>query len=101
MTLLKRPAFFRDVDRCAAYIARDNPDAARRLMASAESTCEALASQPGMGHEEGFCKRAAIRSWRVEGFENYLIFYRINPDSVEILRLLHAARDLPRFFKPK
>jgi toxin ParE1/3/4 len=101
MTLLKRPAFFRDLDRCAAYIAEDNPDAARRLIAAAESACEALASQPGMGHEEGFRKRAGIRSWRVGGFEKYLIFYRIDAGSVEILRLLHAARNLPRFFKRK
>ena len=101
MTLLKRPAFFRDLADCANYIAKDNPEAARRLLAATESTCEALALQPAMGQEEGFRKRAGIRSWRVDGFENYLVFYRVNPDSVEILRLLHAARNLPRILRAK
>jgi toxin ParE1/3/4 len=99
MILLQRSAFFRDLDHCATYIAKDNPDAARRLIEAAESTCRMLLSQPEIGHQERFRKQHGIRSWRVRNFENYLIFYRINADSVEILRLLHGAQDLPRFFR--
>lgn len=32
-----------------------------------------------------------VRAWAVG---DYLIFYRIEPDAVEILRILHGARDL-------
>jgi len=32
--------------------------------------------------------------WPVPGFRNYLIFYRIAADDIQILRVLHAARDL-------
>ena len=35
-----------------------------------------------------------IRQWRVKDFKEYLIFYRIQDDRVEILRVLHGARDL-------
>jgi toxin ParE1/3/4 len=101
MTLLKRPAFFRDLAACADYIARDNLEAARRLFVAAEETCDKLAKQPGIGHQEGFRRQLGIRSWRVDGFDNYLIFYRVKGDSVEVLRLLHAKRNLPRAIQRK
>ena len=100
MILLKRPAFFRDLNHCTNYIAQDNPDAAQRLLSAVEAASSLLATQPGIVQEENFRKRAGIRSWRVPGFENYLIFYRVNPDCVEILRLLHGAQNLPKFFPP-
>jgi plasmid stabilization system protein ParE len=37
-----------------------------------------------------------IRSWRVDGFENYLIFYRFAEMRLEILRIKHGAMDFPR-----
>ena len=60
MIILKRPAFFRDLNKYAIYIAKDNPDASRRLLIAAETACEALALHPGMGQEENFRKRAGI-----------------------------------------
>jgi toxin ParE1/3/4 len=99
MTLVKRSAFFRDLDKYANHITKDDPDAGRRLIDAAEQACAALALHPEMGHEEAFRKRAGIRSWRVKGFENYLIFYQITSDTVDILRLIHGARDLPTFFR--
>jgi len=35
-----------------------------------------------------------IRMWPVPDFRNYLIFYWIAADEIQILRVLHAARDL-------
>jgi len=32
----------------------------------------------------------------ISDFENILIFYRATDESVEIARLMHGARDLPR-----
>lgn len=32
-----------------------------------------------------------LRSWAVG---DYVIFYRVDPDAVQILRILHGARDL-------
>jgi toxin ParE1/3/4 len=32
--------------------------------------------------------------WLVKGFEKYLIFYRTTDELVEIVRVLHAARDI-------
>ena len=38
------------------------------------------------------------RVWRVEGFERYLIFYRPVGSGIEVVRVLHAARDFPTIF---
>ena len=60
MILLKRPAFFRDLDHYSAYIANDNPDAGRRFIKQAEETCERLLKHPEIGHQENFRRYIGI-----------------------------------------
>ena len=40
-----------------------------------------------------------LRAWQVRGFENYVIFYRPIEHGVEIVRVLHAARDIAAIFE--
>lgn len=35
-----------------------------------------------------------LRKWMVKGFKKYLIFYLDREDTIEIVRLVHATRDL-------
>ncbi len=35
-----------------------------------------------------------LRRWRVPGFENHLIFYRVTEEAIEVIRVLHGARDI-------
>jgi len=42
---------------------------------------------------------SGVRSWVVPGFENYVIFYLPTQDEVQILAVLHGARDLSRAMK--
>ena len=35
-----------------------------------------------------------VRVWQVRGFENYLVFYQPTQRGIEVIRLLHAARDI-------
>jgi toxin ParE1/3/4 len=37
---------------------------------------------------------ADLRVWRIEGFEKHLIFYRQTPDGIDVVRILHGARDI-------
>ena len=37
---------------------------------------------------------AGVRSWGIRGFPNHLIFYRPTDDRIEVIRVLHAARDI-------
>ena len=39
-----------------------------------------------------------VRMLPVSGFNNYLVFYRIEGDAVRVLYVVHGARHLPRLF---
>ncbi len=51
---------------------------------------------PGIGHRWSSAdpRLADLRIWRIEGFEKHPIFYRPAADSIEVIRILHGARDI-------
>jgi toxin ParE1/3/4 len=85
------------------YICEHNPDAAKRFLQAIDGTVEKLASQPLKGRLRKFRARELknIRSWRVDDFENYLIFYRFAAMRLEILRIKHGAMDFPKALRPE
>jgi toxin ParE1/3/4 len=83
---------YRDIWR---YIAADNLDAADRLLLRIDSKLELYAQNPRMGTaRDGLAP--GLRSFPVG---NYLVFYQIVPDGIELVRVLHGARDLKSLFK--
>jgi toxin ParE1/3/4 len=80
------------------YIHENNPEAAIRFLAAIDRTVENLARQPLKGRLRKFRGRDLrhIRSWRVDEFENYLIFYRLTRTRLEILRIKHGAMKFPQ-----
>jgi toxin ParE1/3/4 len=80
------------------YIHENNPEAAHRFLEAIDGTVEKLALQPLKGRLRKFRGRdlKKIRSWRVDNFENYLIFYRFTGMRLEILRIKHGAMDFPQ-----
>jgi toxin ParE1/3/4 len=85
------------------FIAQDNPDAARRVIEAAHATFKNLAVTPGLGRPHKFRnpQLKATRSWRVAGFDNYLIFYRPIPEGVQVLHVYDGARDIEALFGEK
>lgn len=79
------------------YLHERDPDVALRFLATIDRTVEGLAQQPMKGRLRRFKARGLrhIRSWRVDDFENYLIFYRTTKQRLEILRIKHGAMDFP------
>jgi toxin ParE1/3/4 len=84
----------RDLEEIEDYISRDNPDAAVRLILLVREKCGLLSQQPGMGRD-----RSDVLSG-LRGFPlgNYVIFYRPATDGIEVVRVLHGARDIPELF---
>jgi toxin ParE1/3/4 len=99
--ILRSDAALRDLDEQAKFIQRDSPDAAIRFLHAAEKTFGRLAAMPELGERQEFGREelAGLRVWQVRGFENYLIFYRPIEHGVEIVRVLHAARDIAAIFE--
>lgn len=78
------------------FVAQDNPDAATRVVEAAYETFKTLAANPSLGKLRRFRnpKLHDVRSWRIKGFENYLIFYRSVADGVQVNHVYHGARDI-------
>ncbi len=78
------------------------PDLGDRFFLCAEATFKKLARTPGLGRPCAFRRPKAkgLRSWHVEDFPRHLVYYRPLPDEhgVEIVRVLHGARDLDAAF---
>ncbi len=83
------------------FIAQDDPVAATRVIEATHKTFKTLAGNPGIGRRRRFnsARLKDVRSWRVSGFDNYLIFYRSTPDGIQILHVYHAARDIESLFE--
>ena len=83
-----------DLDDIAGYISQDNPETARRTVRRLWTAVKSLAEQPEMG-----------RPGRVHGTRElvvsdtpFVVPYRVVGSEIEILRVLHGARDWPKSF---
>lgn len=85
-----------DLSEAFAYIGADSVRNADRFLQSARETFLRLAEMPGMGRIYGqpLAGGDTLRVWHVKGFENWLIFYRPVDGGIEVIRVLHGARDL-------
>jgi toxin ParE1/3/4 len=62
-------------------------------------TAGTLAAFPASGRPVWLSKGLVrVRTRPVGGFENWLIFYRPTSTGIEVLRVLHGARDLAALF---
>jgi toxin ParE1/3/4 len=79
-----------DIADIWAFIFDHNPDAAERFLGRVGTLIATLAEMPESGpqrDEYGL----GIRRFP---FNRYVMFYRAHPDYVEVVRVLHAARDI-------
>lgn len=96
--IVRRPLADVDLLEQAEYIAREDPGAARRLLVAAERTYAMLERVPRMGRIVPL-RNPRLRELRMRaatGFPNQIVFYRTIPGGIDVVRVLHAARDLPR-----
>ena len=79
-----------DVDEIWLFIAQDDPHAADRFHDILLSKFAMLGKQPLIGRERDDLS-PGLRSFAVG---NYVIFYRDKAEFLEIMRVLHGARDI-------
>ena len=94
MKIFERTAAIEDITRAIAWIALDNPAAARRFLTAVQESYKEIRRFPYIGVKRFFAG-SGLRSWRVKGFP-HLIFYRPTSERIEIVRVLHPALDLER-----
>ena len=91
-----RPKADNDLVEGARWIRGDNPQAARRFLDAAFDAFQRLAEFPESGPLARFKNRrlAGVRFCVLPPpFNRWLIFYQINNDEVEILRVIYGTQN--------
>jgi toxin ParE1/3/4 len=91
--LVFSPEAILDLEEQAAFIAKDNPDAAEYFLESVESTTKRLKRFPGLGSPRQI-GNVTFRLVRLSGFPKHAVAYRSTDDTIEVVRIVHASRDL-------
>lgn len=77
------------------HIAADNSTAADALLADIEALTVLLLDNPHLGRARPELADT-LRNFPVG---NYVLFYRLQAYGIELVRVLHGARDLPHEFQ--
>lgn len=80
-----------DLDEIFEHIARDNPNAASRVLEKLREAMQMLARSPKIGHYRRDLASEPVRFWSVY---SYLVIYRAETRPLEVVRVLHASRDV-------
>jgi toxin ParE1/3/4 len=100
--ILVRPAADRDIDEQAEYLAAQRSlETGLRFYRAAEATFRLLAGQPRMGKLAGYPSPllTGVRMFPLKGFPRHLVFYRPFEEGIEVIRVLHGARDIESAFE--
>src|SRR5262245_39134918 len=84
----------KDIKDIYQYINEQDADAALDFITRIQLMCDKLAQMPQMGRARDELKKG-LRSFPVG---NYLIFYRIVGTDIQVVRVLHGARNIKQFF---
>lgn len=74
------------------YIREAGREVAQMMLAELRQAIRDLADRPGIGHKRTDLAADDILFWPVR---SYLIVYRRQPKRIEIVGVLHGARDIP------
>jgi len=85
----------KNLDKEAEYIARDNLQAAARIVERIATGVDRLATHPAAGRPG---RVPGTRELVINGTVFYVVPYRVRDETVEILRVFHAARKWPEKF---
>ncbi|HEX3093237.1 MAG TPA: type II toxin-antitoxin system RelE/ParE family toxin [Candidatus Angelobacter sp.] len=77
-----------------SYIARDNPEAANAVEEAIYRACALLANAPLAGRIRPDLTHLPLRFWFVQPYRNYVIVYDPSTKPLQIIRVLHGARNI-------
>jgi addiction module RelE/StbE family toxin len=80
-----------DLAEMVGFIADDNPDAAQKLKDEIEAKAAKLPDHPKLYKSSSRVK--GMREMVVR--KNYIVLYRVTPELVEVVNVLHARRQWP------
>jgi plasmid stabilization system protein ParE len=95
MTLYRlTPQAINDIFNIWSYIAQESSAAADRVEEAIYLACELLARSPMAGTVRVDLTPLPVRFWVVPPHPNYFVVYDPEAKPIEIIRVLHAARNI-------
>jgi len=92
--LIVSPEAVADLREIEEFIGNDNAKAAVDFVSRLTERFSELVDFPGVGRKRDYLRP----NYRSVSEGEYIIFYRVRADAVEILHVLHGKRDLPKIF---
>lgn len=93
------PQALDDLFEIWTYIAADDVDAANRVEAAFHDACAFLAKTPLAGRFREDLTDLPLRFWLVQPYRNYWIVYNPERKPLQVIRIIHAARNVPRLLR--
>lgn len=87
-----------DVDEIIQYLARTSPAGARTVYGALVDAFQQLAEYPGIGHARRDLTERPLKFW---GVYSYLIVYDPDASPIQIVAVLHEARDVEALMKER
>jgi len=91
LPLIWTPQAREDLREIVSYIARRNPSAARRMRQVLEHSVLPLREHPLMYPQS----RRMPNCREIVAHPNYLVFYRVADNHIEIVNVVHGRRNFP------
>ncbi len=89
--LVLTPLAAGDLDQIWDYLAEDSIEAADRALEDIEKVLQQLVEHPGIGHLR---EDLADKRHRFFPVHSYLVVYRDERAVIQVIRILHASRDV-------
>lgn len=100
LSIVKTPGFLADAElQFEWYMDEAGEEVACRYLVALDETLGRISRQPELVPLRRFRapRLNGLRSWLVaKPFHSHIVFYRVVGDVIEIFRVMHGARDLPR-----
>jgi len=83
-----------DLEDIWLYIANNSPQAADAFLDSIFEQCQLICESPEIGRE----RDELLPGTRSFPLKRYIIYYRVTPEAVEVVRILSGYRDIEAVF---
>lgn len=93
------PEALSDLFELWSYIAADNVDAANRVEEAVYAACALAAENPLGGQIREDLTALPVRFWLVQPYRNCWVVYDPKTAPLQVIRVLHSARNIGRILK--
>jgi len=96
-----RPLYLSDVAECTDFQCTEaNEKVATDWYQALKKAVDHIQRVPEIGRIRQDLPVAGIRTLNLRKFPRYIVFYRLEKNSIELLRIRHGMMNLPELFSP-